>query len=167
VIYRLPPVDEPVDQGDLVENCPVAFVTGFDPAQMDAVEFGCEMRRVVVMTQTCDLANRKTTLATVAVTHDAHVLVERGLLTTADVRGPVRAARVYGWYFLPASSEHSLPEMVVDFRQIFSVPLDLLTTLCRHGHRRSRIEVPYREHLARHFAETYGRIGLPEPYLTE
>jgi len=63
MIYRLPPVDEPVDQGDLVEKCPVAFVAGF--------------------------------------------------------------------------------------------------------HRRSRIQVPYREHLARHFAETYARIGLPEPYVTE
>lgn len=32
MIYRLPPVAEPVDQGDLVENCPVAFVAGFHPA---------------------------------------------------------------------------------------------------------------------------------------
>jgi hypothetical protein len=25
---------------------------------------------------------------------------------------------------------------------------------------------PYREHLAQHFAVTYSRIGLPEPYGT-
>lgn len=167
MIYQLPPLDSPIDQGDVVENCPVAFVAGFDPTDLDAVELGCELRRVVVMTQTCDLANRKTSLATVAVTHDADSLVKRGLLTTAEVRGPVRAGRVYGWYFLPASSQRGLPELIVDFRQLFSVPLDLLTRLSEQGNRRARLAVPFREHLARHFAETYARIGLPEPYATE
>jgi len=94
------------------------------------------------------LANRKTSLATVAVTHDADSLVKRGLLTTAEVRGPVRAGRVYGWYFLPASSERGLPELIVDFRQLFSVPLDLLTRLSEQGNRRARLAVPFREHLA-------------------
>jgi hypothetical protein len=109
----------------------------------------------------------RTSIATVVVIHDARSLVDRGLLSAADVRGPVRAGRVYGWYFLPASNEHVLSEMIVDFRQVSSIPLELLTALCRNGHRRARLEVPYREHLARHFAETYARIGLPEPYATE
>jgi hypothetical protein len=167
VIYRRPAFDDLVDQGDVVDDCPIAFVAGFDPARPDAVELGCERRRVMVMTQACDLANRKTSMATVAVIHDARSLVDRGLLTPADVRGPVRAGRVYAWYFLPASSEHVLPEMIVDFRQVSSVPLSILTALCQNGQRHARLEVPYREHLARHFAETYARIGLPEPYATE
>jgi hypothetical protein len=29
------------------------------------------------------------------------------------------------------------------------------------------IQPLYREHLAKHFADTYSRIGLPEPYETE
>ena len=38
--------------------------------------------------------------------------------------------------------------------------------LCQAGHRKARIKPIYREHLAKHFADTYSRIGLPRPYET-
>jgi hypothetical protein len=31
----------------------------------------------------------------------------------------------------------------------------------------ARLLSPYREHLAKHFADTFSRIGLPEPYDTK
>ena len=34
------------------------------------------------------------------------------------------------------------------------------------GGRQLRLTSPYREHLAQHFAVTYSRIELPEPYET-
>jgi hypothetical protein len=123
--------------------------------------------RVVVLTQTCDLANQKVRQAVCAVIYDALYLVEQQLLKGAEVRGPVRAGRVYGWYYLPASPALGLPEMIVDLRQLHTVRLDLLTALCQRGHRRASIQPLYREHLAKHFADTYSRIGLPEPYVTE
>jgi len=47
-------------------------------------------------------------------------------------------------------------------------PLTFLTEydldLPGKGHRRARLLSPYREHLAKHFADTFSRIGLPEPY---
>ena len=82
-------------------------------------------------------------------------------------RGPIRAGRVFGWYFLPAIGGYRLPEMIVDLRQLHTVRLDILNELCRRGHRRARLLSPYREHLAKHFADTYSRIGLPEPYDTQ
>jgi hypothetical protein len=57
--------------------------------------------------------------------------------------------------------------MIVDPRQIHTVRLDLLTALCQRGLRRARLLSPYREHLAKHFADTFSRIGLPAPYETE
>jgi len=42
----------------------------------------------------------------------------------------------------------------------------LLRELCRAGKRRARLQTPYREHLAKHFADTFSRIGLPRPYET-
>lgn len=70
-------------------------------------------------------------------------------------------------YFLPASVELGLSEMIVDLRQLHTVRLDLLTALAQAGRRRGRLPSPYREHLAKHFADTFSRIGLPEPYETE
>lgn len=122
---------------------------------------------MLVLTQTCDLANRKAATAVIAVVRDAQVLVEKQQLKAADIRGPIRAGRVFGWYFLPKSGEFGLPEMIVDLRQLHTVRLDLLTDLCRRGRRRARVQPLYREHLAKHFADTYSRIGLPEPYGTE
>ncbi len=57
--------------------------------------------------------------------------------------------------------------MIVDLRQLHTVRLDLLRALGMAGRRRARLLTPYREHLARHFADTFSRIGLPEPYETE
>lgn len=56
--------------------------------------------------------------------------------------------------------------MIVDLRRLHTVRLDLLSALCRAGKRRARLLSPYREHLAKHFADTFSRIGLPRPYET-
>jgi hypothetical protein len=104
---------------------------------------------------------------TVAVVHDAQSLLEQNLIKPADVRGPIRSGRVFGWYFLPASTGCDLPEMIVDLRQVHSVRLDLLTAHYQRGQRRARLLSPYREHLAKHFADTFSRIGLPAPDKTE
>jgi hypothetical protein len=103
----------------------------------------------------------------IAVVLDAQSLVDQNLLKAADIGGSIRAGRVFGWYFLPASGEHFLPEMIVDLRQLHTVRIDLLTALCHRGHRRARVLAPYREHLAKHFADTFSRIGLPQPYDTQ
>ena len=56
---------------------------------------------------------------------------------------------------------------MVDFRQVHTVPVTVLQTLCQAGHRTASIEPLFREHLAKHFADTFSRIGLPLPYETE
>jgi hypothetical protein len=172
MIYASPAAENPVDQGDILEGCPVLTIAAFNAADLDAgkpdgLEIEGAFCRVLVLTQTCDLANRKTTMATVAVLRDAEELVQQGVLRSADVRGPIRSGRVYGWYFLPKSDAHGCPESIVDLRQLHTVRLDLLAELCRCGKRLARIQSPFREHLAKHLADTYSRIGLPAPYETE
>jgi hypothetical protein len=167
VIYSAPTPDAPLDQGDIVDDCPIVFVTDVDPSSSDAPKIDCAVSRIIVLTQTCDLANDKARFVTVSVVRDAQELIDDNLVRAADIRGPIRAGRVYGYYFLPANSEPELSEMIVDFHQLHTVSLEILTALCRQGKRRARVEPLYREHLARHFADTYSRIGLPEPYATE
>jgi hypothetical protein len=167
VIYLTPAPDDPVDQADIVSGCPILSVTEFDLDGLKPPQIHWSPCWILVLTQACDLANRKASSVTVAVVHDAQALVEQNLIKPADVRGPIRAGRVFGWYFLPASPGCGLPEMIVDLRQIHNVRLDLLTALCQRGQRPARLLPPYREHLAKHFADTFSRIGLPAPYETE
>src|SRR5437899_1079723 len=67
---------------------------------------------------------------------EAQGLVERQLRKAADIRGRIRAGRVYGWYYLPKSAEHDLAESIVDLHQLHTVRLELLHALCQRGHRR-------------------------------
>ncbi len=167
MIYRQPLPEAAVDQGDIIDGCPLFGIAEFDSVKPESVTAEQSAARVVVLTQTCDLANQKVSHAIVSVVLDAESLVTSGGVKAADVRGPIRAGRVFGWYFLPKSDELGLREMIVDFRQLHTVRLDLLTALCQSGKRVARVESLYREHLNKHFADSYSRIGLPEPYETE
>lgn len=167
MIYLVPDATDAVDQGDIIDGCPLAFVPDENPGDEENPNYETATGRVVVLTQTCDLAQGKTKWAVVAVVLRAQDLVDQKVLKASDVRGSIRAARVFGLYFLPADDRTQIPESIVDLRQLHTVPLEFLATLSRKGHRRARIKPLYREHLARHFGDTYSRIGLPEPYPTE
>jgi hypothetical protein len=166
MIFLAPSALEAVDQGDIIDDCPTVRLKAFDPVS-GKPDVAWDLARVYALTQTCDLAQSKTTLITIAAVLDASQLVSEGTLKAAEVRGPIRAGRVYGWYFLPRSASLGLPESIVDFRQIYNAPLTVLETLCRAGKRRARLQSLYREHLAKHFADAYSRIGLPMPYETD
>ena len=84
------------------------------------------------------------------------------------VRDQVRRHLVYGWYFIPAAPvSFSLPESLIDLRDVHSVPRVVLERLIGAGKRIACLVSPYREHLAQHFAVTYMRVALPEPYPTQ
>ncbi len=167
MIFRRPLPGDDVDQGDLIDGCPLAWISEFDAQSPGTSEVDRGFGRVVVLTQTCDFAQQKTTQVVVALVHDAQTLVASGQVKAAEVRGPIRSARVFGWYFLPKSPELGFGEMIVDLRQLHTVRLDVLTALCLAGRRLARIEPLYREHLSKHFADSYSRIGLPESYESE
>ena len=57
-------------------------------------------------------------------------------------------------------------ESIVDYRDIHTVSRELLQQLVTDVRRIARLNSPYREHLAQHFAVTFSRIALPEPYET-
>ncbi len=166
MIYSTPATNDPLDQGDLLDSCPVLSISSFNATQPTEVGVKATPQRVVVLTQTCDLANEKATAVDVAEVFDAQFLIDQRLFKPADVKGPLRAGRVWGWYFLPADAALGLGEIIVDLRRLHTVRLDLLRELCRLGRRRGRIQPLYREHLAKHFADTFSRIGLPRPYET-
>ena len=94
--------------------------------------------------------------------------VDRAILKESLIRDQIRRGLIYGWYFLPAAPPPlDLQESIVDLRNLHAVPKTILTQLVSEGKRICRIQTPYREHLAQHFAVTYSRIGLPEPYGTQ
>jgi hypothetical protein len=166
MIYSHPPIDESLDQGDLIDECPVSSITYNELGRLDRCKFAFDLHRVLVLTQTCDLAMSKTKSIVVASVFDAQAMVNAGVVKAVDVKGPIRAGRSFGVYFLPADAKSSLGEMIVDLRRLHTAGIEFLDALRLAGKRPARLLTPYREHLAKHFADTYSRIGLPKPYET-
>ncbi len=168
MMYQTLAPDAPLSQGDILDGCPLF---GLDLTG-DAIDIDAEparwQARVIVLTQACDLAQTKTTKVLVGWVHSAEYLVRQGVLKEAVIRDQVRRGQVHGWYFLPAAAAPiSLPESIVDLRDLHTVPRIMLERLIADGKRLGRVATPYREHLAQHLAVTYSRIGLPEPYETQ
>lgn len=158
------PTGPAIEQGDIVDGCRVPIPPGDPAAPPGAI--GIATFRVVVLTQTCDLAQGKAARVLVAVCHPAQLLVDRGVLKASAIRDQVRPGRVFGWYFLPADDAIGLPESLIDLRDLHTIPRPVLDALVAAGGRVARILTPYREHLAQHFAVTYMRVALPGQYET-
>lgn len=62
-----------------------------------------------------------------------------------------------------------LPELVVDFKRYFSMPVEAVYEQIRSGsaERRCRLESPYLEHCSHRFAHYQSRVALPHQHLSE
>lgn len=161
-MYQLMPATEPLSQGDILDAVPVVSwkVPGLEGVlEKTADKFTV---RAVILTQACDLTEKKTVRVLVAVVHLAEDLVQKGILKGTTIRDQLTRHKVFGWYFLPGDT--LLAELIVDLHALYSVPREFLDDLAQNGKRICRLVTPYREHLAQHFAATYARIALPELY---
>ncbi len=160
------PQDESLTQGDVLDGCPIFQVPVQLTTEMPASTIERVGVRVIVLTQACDLANSKSTRVLVAVVHGAQELVDAGTLKATQIRDQIRRGQIFGWYFLPAVPSLGFPESIVDLRDLHTIPRPVLEEQITDGKRVARLVTPFREHLAQHFAVTYMRIALPEPYET-
>lgn len=160
---------DPLTQGDLIEGCPLVSLNhSIAPVNLNDFTTKMWQDRVIVLTQACDLAQGKVDFVLVARVHNAQKLVDMGLVKGTVIRDQMRRHLVFGWYFLPAATGPvSLPESLIDLRDVQSVPRVVLEQLIQSGRRIATLVSPYREHLAQHFAVTYMRVALPEPYATQ
>ncbi len=168
-MFIVPESDSSLTQGDILNECPLV---GLDPSEPTGDLRNIAVQRwratVIVLTQACDLAQAKSGRVLVAQVHPAQKLVETGVVKGPLVRDQMRRHQVFGWYFLPAvTTPVLLPESLIDLRDIHSVPRLVLEQLIQSGERVASLASPYREHLAQHFAVTYMRVALPEPYSTQ
>lgn len=167
-MFHLPQSTDALTQGDILEDCPlIALRPTMVAGPLDELPAQRWSSQIIVLTQACDLVQIKSPMVLVAPVASAQKLVDRGVMKATSVRDQVRRHQVFGWYFLPAASAPvDLPESLVDLRDIHSISRVILEELIARGKRVATLESPYREHLAQHFAVTYMRVALPEPYPT-
>ncbi len=182
--YETVTANAPLGQGDLIFDCPLLgwANTGVRPMHLSQEllgELASVFREdVVVMTQACDLENRKVESVVlcphISLSNFRRIwqewMVSRGQNPSEKAwkRTCEDIANGYVWNqaFLN-SSQHpgqTIEIRVVDFHDLFTVPRTFLEALLEERQeRRLRLLPPYREHLSQAFARFFMRVGLPQP----
>lgn len=168
-------------QGDVLLSCPVPFLPAYYPPDVSSVSFDSpltvqgelEVRNVVVLSQSCDLINRKLSSVIVGPVSPLEELPD--LMNNQALRSEAKNFRSVCDYIREGHSPrfhlldrceiegHERDYLVVDFCSVFTVPLGFLEAFADYSSPRLRLVSPYTEHLSQAFARFVMRVGLPSP----
>lgn len=159
-----------LEQGDLLPNCPVLVPpANLTEALLKAkegddrgVDVQVDKGRLIVLSQSCDLANNKIDQVLLCGHFSASVHGK-------DKRSEIRKERYPALHMIEKCTlpGHELERQIVDFRTIFTLPKDFVTAFAVSLGERVRLLSPYKEHLSQAFARYFMRVGLPRPLKDE
>lgn len=159
--YEVVNGDEALMQGDFIERCPVVI----PPLEISHnVEVKIIEYDVVIMSQSCDLVQRKLDLVLVCPIWPLSEFEKRSdFFKSKKGKEALRRGNVPGYHLLNKCEIKGFVReyLVVDFRSVYSVPFDFLLDLAPKRGNRIRLLPPYREHLSQAFARFFMRVGLP------
>jgi hypothetical protein len=150
-------------QGDLLPGCLVpVYDSDLGISGTHAIKAG--EYDLILLTQSCDLEQRKARLvACCPICSIAEF--ETASPTFAKKRrwNEVLKGRIEGLHLLasPTNPENNREALVVDFREIYSLPFDYLSAKAGLLGLRWRLRSPYLEHFSQAFARFFMRVGLP------
>ena len=159
--YDIVDGNEPLMQGDFITECPIVI----PPSEIsDEVEVRIVNYNVVIMSQSCDLAQRKLDLVLVCPIWPLSEFEGRSeFFKSRKGKEALRRGNVPGYHLLNKCEIDGFKTdyLVVDFRTVYSVSFDFILNLATKRGKRLRLLPPYREHLSQAFARFFMRVGLP------
>lgn len=181
--YDTVEADEPITQGDIVFDCPLIGWQS-DNLNLEYQDYLEALKTatiatqadVVVLTQACDLEHHKIENV-ILCSHlpiGEYQSIWEDEMRSSNQNPTAKAWKShcddicdgFVWNMAMLNSlktnEHKMKIRVVDFREIFTVPLTFLESLLsQRNAKRIRLLPPYREHLSQAFARFFMRVGLP------
>ena len=163
--YRLVNGDD-LEQGDILLNIPIVELpVDFPwPQREDTERQQTSLVHSIdgiVISQSCDL-QQPGKLEFVAFC-PIWLLDEIPEFAGKGKRESLRQGRMVAYHLLDMSSVKGLEHgfVVVEFKRIFSLPIQLTKRLAKEQGDRLRLVSPYKEHLSQSFARFFMRVGLP------
>lgn len=159
-----------ITQGDIIKGCPVPILKKFTGDEKDTViEAEIEIIDGIIMTQACDIANNKVdNIILCSITSkeefESHMFSvgknEKEIKKNLEgiIRGQQNAYHIINEY---KTEDFSQDYYIINFKDIFSIPIELAKTVAEKNGKRLRLCPPYREHLSQAFARYFMRVGLP------
>jgi hypothetical protein len=184
VWYERVPQDAPLLQGDFVPNCPLLSwkrgkpnLEGRGEAEVLSDSVEAIRQDVIVMTQACDLEQKKVQDVVVCPIYsisEFKVWWESSLKAKGQNPTPkswskfcddIRDGFQWNYAMLNSGDVQDLKteHRIVNFHEIYTLPLEFLTAIAANRGPRIRLCPPYREHLSQAFARYFMRVGLPSP----
>ncbi len=150
-------------QGDFIQECSLP-VFGPNIRIGDTAEVDVWKANVIVITQSCDLEDDKTQFGAICPIYSLDEFTRiNPTFANKDKREGVRKGRHEGLHMLasPTNPGNNLEALIVDFRQIYSRPIEYLSAHSESLGDRWRLQSPYLEHFSQAFARFFMRVGLP------
>jgi hypothetical protein len=151
-------------QGDWLPRC---LIPEFEPSfghEEQVPEISVAQSDLIVVTQSCDLENRKVSFAALCPIYGLAAFEKfNPVFVKKGEWEQVRLGRREGLHLLgsPTHPKDNREALVVDFRQIFSLPVSYLSRHASALGPRWRLNSPFLEHFSQAFARFFMRVGLP------
>lgn len=161
--YDVTKGDDVLLQGDFLDNCPIV-TPPLEIVEKNNVNVDVFKYNVVIMSQSCDLVEKKIDIVLVCPLWPLEkVGMQEGFYKSKEGKEALRKGNAPGYHLLNVCEldDFKRDYQVVDFRNVFGVPIDILLSLAKSEEKRLRLLPPYREHLSQAFARFFMRVGLP------
>jgi len=157
-------VGEHLAQGDYLPNCPVpVFPADYGQTEGNSA-VGVRNVDLIIVTQSCDLENKKVTLvAMCSIWTVAQLKTLDEKYGKADRLEDVRKGKFEALHMLSSTEtpSNNWDVRIMDFREIHSRPVQFLGSHATKVGKRWRLKSPYLEHFSQAFARFFMRVGLP------
>ena len=149
-------------QGDLLVDIKIPVFKALLDLQNDPnPEIPVDLGTLIVMTQSCDLVNRKAPMVACCPVHTLEEFESFNERFKGEWEN-VRRGKIAGLHLLPGSDlQKNRTCLVVDFRVIHSLSIEHVVEFIKDSQRHPRLQSPYLEHMSQAFARLFMRVGLP------
>ena len=163
-----------IQQGDILPDFPVVLATLDEDLIQDAlhglrIEPPAEtlLVDVIVLSQSCDIANEKVTSIVLAPLMDFSLWLSQVAPKSSQrksLEASIRKGQVNYTYVLPGESIYNLPERVVDFRVLYTSSIEAIRRYIRVVSPRPRYALTDRptDALSQRFGLFFSRVAEPD-----
>lgn len=158
-----------LEQGDILFDCPYYETIG--RAVNEEILTKVIDHNVVIMTQSCDIANNKVNKIFVAPWEYISEVIKKKeeasdkLLSTKEKKNLFKHLSdgvMHSFHLLDEDKEKGLDDyLVIDFSNTFTISFETMKASAANRGYIIRLKSPYKEHLSQAFARFFMRVGLP------
>jgi hypothetical protein len=177
--YQIIDTDEPLEQGDILNNVPI-IVPYFDIASNELSGNRKVFDQMIVLSQSCDIQEKSTNMVILCPMYplDSYLSEVLGSMKEQPKATKIKKWKDYESNKLRKGENYAFhllnicknihcsyciekPYYIIELRNINSLPLDFIEQFSIDHGKRLRLLPPYREQLSQAFGRLFMRVGLP------